>query len=549
VILIIYYQCLKEAIKSGRLIIGLVPEGKCLSRSHVSLQAILSQVAADLPEKIAIVYGSQKFTYRELEEFSSKFACALVELGVVQGDRVALFLRNSPQFVIAYFGALKAGALVTSVNSLHSEGEVKWQLCDSGAQTIVVLDVFYPIVEKIRDQTALKNVIVVTTDIYSKTVDNKISLDVLDFGNLIKKDSYKQSLDLMFNPDEALAVLQYTGGTTGTPKGVMLTHSNLVSNARSFAAWLKGTSEDVFLSVLPFFHVYGMTTSMITPVSLGAEMVLLPKFDPVKSLQAIAHHKITIFCGSPTMYSILLANTEFKKCDLSSIRVCISGASPLPAHIQKRFIQAGVFIAEGYGLTEASPVTHCTPIDTSIDVIKIGSIGVPLPDTETRIVDLETGRKVLAAGERGELAVRGPQVMFGYWQRPDETAQVLSDDGWLLTGDIAYVDRAGYFFIVDRKKDLIKHKDYSVYPIELEEILYKHSSVKFCAVVGKQDLLSGEVPKAFVVLKEGVKISNSELLEFVNCNIAAYKAIKEIEFCQELPISSSDKILKRALKS
>ncbi|MCL2642728.1 MAG: long-chain fatty acid--CoA ligase [Candidatus Bathyarchaeota archaeon] len=533
-------------------------KNKGLNTSQTPLQTSLSQTAENLPEKIAITYDNQKFTYYEIDQFSNRFAGALTNLGVKKGDRIALFLQNNPQFVIAYFGALKAGAVVTAINPLHREREVKHQLCDSGAQTIVVLDTIYPIIEKIIDQTALKNIIVTDIDIYSTTttttpINIETFLKVSSFKDLIKKNNaHNNQKALSFNSEEDLAVLQYTGGTTGMPKGVMLTHANLVSNTKAFASCLKSTSEDVFLSALPFFHVYGMTTSMLTPISLGATMVLLPKFNPIKSLQAIKQHQVTVFCGSPTMYTMLLASTEFEKHDLSalsSIRVCISGASSLPHQIQKQFLHAGVFLVEGYGLTEASPVTHCTPADTPMEAIKVGSIGTPLLGTEAQIVDLETGQKrVLQVGERGELAVRGPQVMRGYWQRPKETAQVLCE-GWLLTGDIAYMDAEGYFYIVDRKKNLIKHKDYSIYPRELEEILYEHPAVKLCAIVGKPDTISGQSPKAFVVLKEGRdKITSKEvLLEFVNSKVAPYKNIKEIEICQKLPINSSGKILKHTL--
>ena len=244
-------------------------------------------------------------------------------------------------------------------------------------------------------------------------------------------------------------------------------------------------AEDVFLTALPLFHIYGMTTSMTAPISLGAKMVLLPKFEPAKACEAIQQHRVTVFCGVPNhVLNISLLTQNLAKYDLTSIRVCISGASSLPPQVQKRFMEVtGGFLAEGYGLTEASPVTHCTPVDKSI-AVEVGSIGLPLPDTEARIVDLETGIKTLAAGEIGELAVKGPQVMKGYWQKPDETALVLRD-GWLLTGDIACMDEDGYFYIVDRKKDLIKHKDYSVYPRELEDVLYEHPAVKLCAVVGQ----------------------------------------------------------------
>ena len=287
---------------------------------------------------------------------------------------------------------------------------------------------------------------------------------------------------------------------------------------------------------------------MTVPISLAAKMVLMPKFEPAKALEAIQKHKVTVFCGVPTMYSALLANPELGKYDLTSIRVCISGASPLPPQVQKQFMQVtGGFLAEGYGLTEASPVTHCNPVDRTMRTVKVGSIGLPLPDTDARIVDLETGEKTLGAGETGELAVKGPQVMKGYWRKPEETALVLRD-GWLLTGDIAHMDKDGYFYITDRKKDLIKTKDYSVYPRELEDILYEHPAVKLCAVVGKPDPLAGEVPKAYIVLKEGATASAEEIMAFVNNKVAPYKAIREVEFRKELPISSAGKVLKRLLK-
>jgi long-chain acyl-CoA synthetase len=248
------------------------------------------------------------------------------------------------------------------------------------------------------------------------------------------------------------------------------------------------------------------------------------------------------------MYSALLANPELGRYDLTSIRVCISGASPLPPYVQKRFMQVtGGFLAEGYGLTEASPVTHCNPVDRTMRTVKVGSIGLPLPDTEARIVDLATG-ETLAEGETGELAVKGPQVMKGYWRRPEETALVLRD-GWLLTGDIARMDEDGYFFITDRKKDLIKYKDYSVYPRELEDVLYEHPAVKLCAVVGKQDPMAGEVPKAFITLKEGAATSAEEIMAFVNSKVAPYKAIREVEFRKELPVSSAGKVLRRLLQN
>jgi long-chain acyl-CoA synthetase len=287
---------------------------------------------------------------------------------------------------------------------------------------------------------------------------------------------------------------------------------------------------------------------MNVPICLAAKMALLPRFDPLTALEAIQKHGATVFCGVPTMYAVLLAHPALCKFNLTSIRVCISGASPLPPQVQKKFMEVtGGFLAEGYGLSEASPVTHCTPVDRTMKTVRIGSIGLPLPDTDARIFDAETGTKTLNAGETGELAVKGPQVMKGYWRNHAETANVLRG-GWLYTGDIAHMDANGYFYITDRKKGLIKYKDYSVYPRELEDVLYEHPSVKLCAVVGKPDCVAGEIPKAFVVLKEGANATEAELVGFVNEKVAPYKAIREIEFRKELPMSPAGKVLRRVLQ-
>ncbi len=521
---------------------------KHLELPQAPLQDILRKSANEFPKKTAIAYGGREITYAQLELLSNRFAASLDKLGVKKGDCVAIFLPNLPQFIIAFFGILKAGAAATPINPLNREREVEYQLNDSGAQTIVSLDLLYPVISKVKEKTKLKNVIVTGLDeyCYKKTCP----LDVpkcLAFQVLLEK-APSNLPNVQLDPDGDLAALQYTGGTTGTAKGAMLTHTNLFSNALAFAAWIRGTTaQETFLTALPLSHIYGLTTSMTVPISLAAKMVLMPRFEVAKTLETIQMHRVTVFCGVPTMYSTLLANPDLGKYDLTSIRVCISGASPLPPQIQKQFMEVtGGFLAEGYGLTEASPVTHCNPVDSTMRAVKVGSIGLPLPDTEARIVDLETGEKTLRRGETGELAVKGPQVMKGYWGHPDETARVLRG-GWLLTGDIAHMDEDGYFYITDRKKDLIKYKGYSVYPRELEDILYEHPAVKLCAVVGKPDLSAGEIPKAFVVLKDGMTASAEEIMAFVNNKVASYKAIREIEFRNELPISSAGKVLKRLL--
>ncbi|MGD0071078.1 MAG: long-chain fatty acid--CoA ligase [Candidatus Bathyarchaeia archaeon] len=514
----------------------------------VPLHGILQKTAENYPANVAIAYDGKEITYAQLDSLSNQFAHALIKLGVKKGDKIAIFLPNIPQFIIAYFGILKAGAVATAISPLHREREVEYQLCDSKAGTIIALDSLYAIVDNVWAKTKLKNMIVTSLDEQaSKKASISSKPNVWTFPQLIK-EAPETPLKIEINPYEDLAVLQYTGGTTGTAKGAMLTHTNLISNAIMFAAWIKGkVAQETFLTALPLFHIYGMTTSMTVPISLAAKMVLMPKFEPAKALEAIQRQRVTVFCGVPTMYSVLLANPELGKYDLTSIRVCISGASPLPPQVQKKFMQiTGGFLAEGYGLTEASPVTHCNPVDRTMKTVKVGSIGLPLPDTETKIVDLVTGEKTLSQGETGELAVKGPQVMKGYWRKPDETALVLHD-GWLLTGDIARMDEDGYFYITDRKKDLIKYKDYSVYPREIEDVLYEHLAVKLCAVVGKPDPVAGEVPKAFIALKEGTVASAEEIMAFVNGKVAPYKAIREVEFRKELPISSAGKVLRRLL--
>ncbi len=517
---------------------------KSIKYPDVTLHEILRETAAKYPQNAAIAYNGKELTYEQLDLLSNRFAHALTGLGVAKGDRVALFLPNVPQFVIVYFGALKAGAVVSAISPLYKEREVEAQLSDSEAQIVVALNSLYPIVEKVREKTRVKQVILTGLDENAPQLNYPTTLDF----NCLIKNNPNIALKIKVNPYADLAALQYTGGTTGKAKGAMLTHKNLVSNAIAFATWIKGNpAKETFLTALPLFHIYGMTTSMTVPICLAAKMVLMPKFEPAKVFETIQRQKVTVFCGVPTMYSELLANPELGKYDLTSIRVCISGASSLPAQVQKSFMEVTCgFLAEGYGLTEASPVTHCTPVDLSMRTVKMGSIGLPLPDTDARIVDLETGEP-LRQGETGELAVRGPQVMKGYWQRPEETAMVLRDD-WLLTGDIARMDSDGYFYITDRKKDLIKTKDYSVYPRELEDILYEHPAVKLCAVVGKPDQMVGEVPKAYIVLKERATVSAEEILTFINNKVAYYKAIREVEFRKELPLNPAGKVLKRLLQ-
>ena len=521
------------------------------SSFRIPIHQILKGTAEQYPEKIALTYAGKEISYSELATLSDRFSAGLASIGVVKGDCVSLFVPNIPQFVIAYFGILKAGAAITAINPQHKEREVELQLADSEAKVAITTTSLLPIVENVLQGTCLESIVIIKSDgSFEKNGEIKVqneSRQLYFFDELLKTEDSSPKISV--DPDIDLAALQYTGGTTGETKAAMLTHSNLVANAAAFSSWLKGVpAKDVFLTVLPLSHIYGMTTSLNVPVVLGAKMVLISRFDAAVVLDAIQQHKVTVFCGVPTMFQVLLSYPEQQKFCLSSLRVCISGASPLPVQLQKKFINStGELLVEGYGLTEASPVTHCNPVDESLRTVKMGSIGLPLPGTEAKIVDAETGTKNLPAGEVGELVVRGPQVMRGYWKKPKETAQALRD-GWLYTGDLARRDANGYFYITDRKKDIIKHNGYTIYPREIEELLYQHPAVKLCAVAGKADVDSGEAPKAFVVLKDGSQVSEKDLAAFVNQKLASYKALHEVEFRQSLPLGSAGKILKRALK-
>lgn len=540
------------------------PEGvpKHVEYPRVPLSGLLKKTAEKYPNNTALVYFDKTIAYRELDSTTDKFAAALNSLGVKKGDKVALFLPNFPQFVIAYYGTIKLGAIVTAISPLNKEREVEHQLNDSEAQTIVVLDLLYPIVEKVWAKTQLKNVIVTGLKDYmpkakavlgsllkkipSRMVERKPNVHF--FQELLAKHTGKPP-EVNVDPEEDLAALQYTGGTTGTAKGAMLTHMNMVSNAVMCAAWLRGNeSKETFLAVLPLFHIYGMTTGMNAPIFMAGKIVMLPTFDAVSTFKAIQKHKVTVFCGAPTLYSTLLDHPDLGKYDCTSVRFCISGSAPLPPEVQKKFMRVtGGVLVEGYGLTESSPVTHCNPLDRSMKTVKVGSIGLPWPDTDARIMDMDTGKTEMQPDEVGEVVVKGPQVMRGYWKMAEETAAVLRN-GWLYTGDIGKMDPDGYFYITDRKKDLIKYKGYSVYPRELEDILYEHPAVKLCGVIGKPDPVAGEVPKAFIVLKEKMKATESEIISFVNEKVASYKAIRDVEIRAQLPMTLVGKVFKRELQ-
>ncbi|MEM1991953.1 MAG: long-chain fatty acid--CoA ligase [Nitrososphaerota archaeon] len=515
---------------------------------EIPLHGLLERSASAYPEKIAVVSGENgyRLTYRELNELASRFANVLISMDAARGDRVALFLPNIPQFLIAYYGALKAGCVVTTISPLARENTLLFQLNDSEAESLVVYEPLLPTFLKVTSSTKVKRIFVTGGDTNKPP---QLPEGNCHWFDVVLSKYSPEPPKVEINPKRDLACLQYTGGTTGTPKGAMLTHFNMVSNAIAFSVWTRcRPAKEVFLTVLPLSHIFGMTTSMNAPIYTVGTIVLLQKFDVKKVLETIQSYGVTVFCGVPTMYALIVASPEVQSYNLRSIRCCISGGSPLPPEVQRKFIQlTGGVLVEGYGLTECSPGTHTNPVDPSMKSVKIGSIGLPWPDVDARIVDLETGSKTLPPGEIGELVIKGPQVMLGYWKRPEETREVLRD-GWLYTGDVAKMDEDGYFYIVDRKKDLIKHKGYSVYPREVEDVIYEHPAVKLCAVVGKPDPVAGEVPKAFVVLKDGAQLTADELINFLKERLEPYKLVREVEFRKELPLTSAGKVHRRLLR-
>ena len=529
---------------------------------EVPLTKFLTDSYNTSPNKVSIHFMGKDLTFKEVYESALKFANYLRSLGVEKGDRVAILLPNCPQAVIAYFGTLYAGGIVVQTNPLYTERELQYQMADSGAKVILSMDILYPRVMKIIKETKLENVIVTGIKDYLPFPKNLIypfiqkkqygfSVKVEHSGSNhlfteIMKTGSTTPIDIQdFDFENDLALLQYTGGTTGFPKGVMLTHQNLVANTNMCHKWLSQTKdgEEVVLGMLPFFHVYGMTTVLILSIMTRNKMVLIPKFDVELALKTIEKQKPTLFPGAPTMYIGLLNHPDIGKYDLSSIKACLSGSAPLPVEVQEKFeAVTGGKLVEGYGLTETSPVTHANFIWAN----RIsGSIGVPWPNTDSVI--LRSGEsEVLPPGEIGEIAVKGPQVMKGYWNRPEDTAATFTD-GWFLTGDLGYMDENGYFFVVDRKKDMIIAGGYNIYPREVEEVLYEHEAIQECVVAGIPDPYRGETVKAYIVLKEGHQVTDKELNEYCRQNLAAYKVPRQYEFRAELPKTAVGKILRRTL--
>ncbi len=533
------------------------------------LQSLLDAAADRFPDRPAITFFGRDLTYRTLRTLADRFAAGLRALGLQAGDRVSLHLPNCPQFVIAYYGTLKAGGVVVPFNPLYVEREIAEQLVDCGVTIAVTLDLFAGRVAAARDvaarvaaagsSTLPAHVIVTRINEFFLPILRTlyplrarrhgqwpaITLDETTHASSAVLGAEPLTMPAVLRPEDP-AVLLYTGGTTGTPKGAMLTHANLVANAYQTALWYTDGDQTqvTVLGVLPLFHAYAMTVVMNSSVLQARRMVLLPRFETEAVSKAIQRYRPAQLPGVPTLYNALVSHPSVHRYDLRSIRACISGAAPLPAEVQSRFESVtGGQLVEGYGLTEASPVTHVTPLGGRR---KAGSIGLPVPDTDARIVDLETGTRTLPPGEVGELVVRGPQVMTGYWNRPGETAGALRD-GWLYTGDVAKVDEDGFFYVVDRKKEMLITSGLNVYPREIEEVLFAHPAVLEAALIGIPDLHRGEVGKAYVVLRSGARATAEELIAHCKIYLAPFKVPKEIEFRDSLPKSLVGKVLRRVL--
>jgi len=497
---------------------------------------MLWESAQRFPEKIALVFQGQKISYRELDGLANSFANALAKLGVKKGDRVALYMTNRPEYVISVYGIARLGAVFTPMNPTYKEGEIEHQLNDAEASVLVVQESLYPLVRTTRPQLpSLQEIIM---------VGQRAEAGTHLFRDLIRQSSPKHPPPLTLNWVEDLVALPYSSGTTGLPKGVMLTQQNLVANNLQFISSGRITEQDTMLLFLPFYHIYGM---MLVGGGLyaGATLVIMEAFDLERSLMLAQQYGVTLYYAVPPILVALDNSTRLTQFTFPRMRYIMVGAAPLAPDVAQRIQEKiQVPVLQGYGLTEASPVTHLNPVDQG--PIKLDSVGVSVPNQEQKIVDLETGERELEVGEIGELYVKGPHIMKGYWKAPEETDRALHD-GWLATGDIARIDREGYVYIVDRKKEMIKYKGFAVAPAEVEAILFQHAAVADCAVIAKPDPEAGEIPKALVILRPGEEVAPEALMEFVESRVAGYKKIREVEFVTSIPKTASGKVLRRVL--
>jgi Acyl-CoA synthetases (AMP-forming)/AMP-acid ligases II len=513
-----------------------------------TLSEILQNATKRFPKKTALVYMDHQWNYQELDELVSKMANLLLALEVKAGDRVGIQLPNSPQFVITYFGTLRSGAISVPINPQFSGDELAYIIKDSGMKFIITSLEMVPLLEA----TGISDLKIIATDVrvpFAAENDYSLNSKVIKLEKVLFNQPDKGP-KAAITPD-SIANLQYTGGTTGIYKGAILTHRNLVVNAAQFRYWFKNVYQDgagKFICVIPMFHIYAMSTTMNHCILSGSSLYILPKFDLNELMRQIDKYKPNLFMGVPAMYSAIALRESSHNYDLSSIEACMCGSAPIPAAIHEKFEQlTGGKLREGYGLSECSPAVALTPI---YGRVKYGSAGVPIPDTDVKIADPETGEELEDVGAVGEILVKGPQVMQGYWNQPEETVKVLKD-GWLHTGDLGCIDEDGYVFITDRLKDMIIMGGEKIYPREIEDLLYTHPAVKEAAVIGAPHPLRGEVPEAYVVLKEAAatsEVSEKELRHFCSEHLSKFKVPHKIEILDELPRSTVGKVLRRLLR-
>lgn len=527
-----------------------------LNIPDMPLFAFLDEAARKYPDRACTLYEGQRISYAEMGALTDRLAAGLVQLGVQKGDRVGILLPNSPQFVLAYYAALKAGAAVAAINPAFKAREVEHQIQDSGVTILFTPASALSMLDGLRQRSGLRQCVVFEDGDAHRLVEFlqpaqepvRIS-DPPTVEELIRAQPPGAASPVPVSGEDA-AIFQYSGGTTGTPKAAVGLHRNLVANTLQFRAWLAGLEEgrEAVMLAIPLYHVYGMVVGMSVGVHLAASLVLEP--DPrnlTRLLSRIQEHRCSFFPGVPAMYAAVnrFPDVQAGKYDLRSIRACISGSAPLLKEIRETFEGlTGAQLMEGYGLSEAPTATHCNPM---MGEKRSGSIGLPLPGVDCRIVDLKDRQRTVAVGEAGELLIRGPQVMWGYHARPDETALVL-EDGWLHTGDIARMDADGYFYIVDRIKDLIKVSGFQVWPREIEEVLTSHPAVQEAAAVGVADARRGEVVKAWVVPVPGMDVSEAELIAYCADQMVYYKVPAQVEFTDSLPRSGVGKLLRRVLR-
>ncbi len=543
------------------------PDGVCkhLSYPEIPVFQLLRSSAVQWPERNAMIFGGMEVTFRELDLLTDRLAAALADQGVEKGDRVGVHLPNCPQFAIAYFGLLKAGAVFVPLSPHLSERELAFQLNDADVGIYIGLDLISKKPRRIISQTPVKRMILTSlSDCYPRVTapvkalrSMPLAEDVMDFSALLARYP-EEAPSPHFDVREDLAHICYTGGTTGTPKGVMISHYNVVVNCCQYAQWFIGgdvayrdgrlevermegdreedhimrRGREISLIVVPWFHVMGLIAFLDIQIMNGWTMIVSHRFDPEQYLRSIGKYGATGFGGAPQLFVPLMDQHLFMEADMSNVRLVVSGAAPMPVHLLERVLERipGV-VVEGYGLTECT--MGCTANPPSRERIRLGSVGLPLADTEIKIVDLETGDEEVSPGEAGEVCIRGPQVMKGYWKDPGETSRVLRD-GWLYSGDIGKFDEDGHMYIVDRKKEMLIYKGYNVYPGELEEVLNGHPAVSRSVVVGKSDERYGELPVAFVELEPGSKVGEEELRDYANQYLARYKRIRMLKIVADL---------------